>query len=134
MDVRVLQSPVLRRALLLAPLPATAFTAGPSLDHAIALQTAGRLPEALREYHSLAGSSDPEVAATALSNACVIPPMTGSSEHGARDVNQGSRNFLQFDSPPGKKRSEGILYRLERAGSHHCEALFRAGGDSGGSS
>src|SRR3954471_13442687 len=72
MDVRVLQSPVLRRALLALLLPAAAFAAGPSLDHAIALHTAGRLPEALRGYHALAGASDPEVAATALSNACVI--------------------------------------------------------------
>src|SRR3954469_2407281 len=67
-----LQSPVLRRALLLALLPAAVFAAGPSLDHAIALHTAGRLPEALREYHALAGSSDRIGAATALSNACVI--------------------------------------------------------------
>src|SRR3954463_2872724 len=66
-----LQSPVLPRALLLALLPAAVFAAGPSLDHAIALHTAGRLPEALREYHALAGSSDRIVAATALSNACV---------------------------------------------------------------
>jgi Tfp pilus assembly protein PilF len=64
---------VLPRALLLALLPTAAvFAAEPSLDHAIALHTAGRLPEALREYHALAGSSDPVVAATALSNACVI--------------------------------------------------------------
>jgi tetratricopeptide (TPR) repeat protein len=63
---------VLRRILLAILIPVTAFAAKPSLDHAIALHTAGRLPEALREYHALAGSSDRVVAATALSNACVI--------------------------------------------------------------
>ncbi|HEY3569958.1 MAG TPA: CHAT domain-containing tetratricopeptide repeat protein [Thermoanaerobaculia bacterium] len=63
---------MLRRTLLLALFPAAVFAAGPSLDHAIALHTAGRLPEALREYQALAGSADSVVAATALSNACVI--------------------------------------------------------------
>ncbi|HEY4562534.1 MAG TPA: tetratricopeptide repeat protein, partial [Thermoanaerobaculia bacterium] len=63
---------MLRRTLLLALLPAAVFAAEPSLDRAIALHTAGRLPEALREYQALAGSSDRVVAATALSNACVI--------------------------------------------------------------
>lgn len=63
---------MLRRTFFLALLPAAVFAAGPSLDHAIALYTAGRLPEALREYHALAESADRGVAATALSNACVI--------------------------------------------------------------
>jgi tetratricopeptide (TPR) repeat protein len=63
---------VLRRILLLGLIPAAAFAAGPALDHAIALHTAGRPREALREYHALAGATDPAVAATALSNACVI--------------------------------------------------------------
>ncbi len=53
-------------------LPAAAFAAGPSIDHAVALHTAGRLPEALREYHALAKTSDPAVAALALGNACVL--------------------------------------------------------------
>jgi len=63
---------VLRRIFLALLVPAAVFAAEPSLDHAIALHTAGRLPEALREYHALAGSSDRGAVATALSNACVI--------------------------------------------------------------
>jgi tetratricopeptide (TPR) repeat protein len=63
---------VLRRIFLAILVPAAVFAAEPSLDHAIELHTAGRLREALREYQALAGSSDPAVAATALSNACVI--------------------------------------------------------------
>ena len=56
-------------ALLLTP---AAGLAEPSIDHAIALHTAGRLLEALREYHALAKTSDPAVAALALGNACVL--------------------------------------------------------------
>ncbi len=63
---------MLRRILPAILVPAAVLAAGPSLDHAIALHRAGRLPEALREYHALAGSADPVISATALSNACVI--------------------------------------------------------------
>jgi tetratricopeptide (TPR) repeat protein len=65
---------VLRRFILALALllPAGAFAAGPSIDHAVELHTAGRLPEALREYHALAKTSDPAVAALALGNACVL--------------------------------------------------------------
>lgn len=65
---------MLRRFLLALALllPAAAFAAGPSIDHAIELHTAGHLPEALREYHALAQTSDPAVAALALGNACVL--------------------------------------------------------------
>jgi len=62
-------APILALALLL---PAAALAAGPSIDHAIELHTAGRLPEALREYHALAKAPDPAVAALALGNACVL--------------------------------------------------------------
>lgn len=49
--------------------------AGQSIDRAIDLHTAGRLEEALREYHAVAaatGESDPAVAGTALTNSCLI--------------------------------------------------------------
>ena len=49
--------------------------AGQSIDRAIDLHTAGRLEEALREYHAVAaatGESDPAVAGTALNNSCLI--------------------------------------------------------------
>ncbi len=62
-------TPILALAFLL---PAAAFAAGPSIDHAIELHTAGRLPEALREYHALAKAPDLAVAALALGNACVL--------------------------------------------------------------
>jgi len=69
-----LEFPVIRRFILALALllPAAAFAAAPSIDHAIELHTAGRLPEALREYHALAKASDPAVAALALGNACVL--------------------------------------------------------------
>ncbi len=57
--------------LLLTSLPLT----GQSIDRAIDLHTAGHLEEALREYHAVAtatGESDPAVAGTALTNACLI--------------------------------------------------------------
>ncbi|HYO14417.1 MAG TPA: tetratricopeptide repeat protein, partial [Thermoanaerobaculia bacterium] len=56
-------------ALLAAPL------AGQSIEEAFELHAAGRLPEALRAYETVARStatSDLAVAATALNNACVI--------------------------------------------------------------
>jgi tetratricopeptide (TPR) repeat protein len=56
-------------ALLLTP---AAGLAEAAIDHAIELHTAGRLPEALREYQALAKTSDPGVAALALGNACVL--------------------------------------------------------------
>lgn len=49
--------------------------AAQSIDRAIDLHTAGRLEEALREYHAVAaalGTSDPAAAGTALNNACLI--------------------------------------------------------------
>ncbi|HEV2853157.1 MAG TPA: CHAT domain-containing tetratricopeptide repeat protein [Thermoanaerobaculia bacterium] len=57
--------------LVLSSLPLT----GQSIDRAIDLHTAGRLQEALREYHAVAAAterSDPAVAGTALNNSCLI--------------------------------------------------------------
>ena len=69
-------SPIFALFLLLS---AATFAAAPNLDHAIGLHRAGRLPEALREYHALAASPDPATAATALMNACVIQNDLGDS-------------------------------------------------------
>jgi tetratricopeptide (TPR) repeat protein len=84
-------------------LPAAALAAGPSLDRAIALHTAGRLQEALREYHALAGASDPAVAATALSNACVIQNDLGDYRAALPDC----RRALELSRPLGDAEALG---------------------------
>ena len=120
MDVRGLQSSVLPRALLLTLLPTAAvFAAEPALDHAIALHTAGKLPEALREYRALARSSDPVVAATALSNACVIQNDLGEYKAALPDCRRalevcrtlgdpGTLARAPCRPPPGSSRRWGI--------------------------
>jgi len=110
---------VRRRILLTVLLPAAVFAVGPSLDHAIALHTAGRLPEALREYRALARSSDPVVAATALSNACVIQNDLGEYKAALPDCRRalevcralgdpGTLARALCRPPPGSSRRWGI--------------------------
>jgi tetratricopeptide (TPR) repeat protein len=75
-------------------LPAAALAASPSIDHAIQLHTAGRLKEALREYHATAkamGASDPAVVGTALNNACVIQMNLGEYREALPDCREALR-------------------------------------------
>src|SRR3954451_19044503 len=96
-------------SLVLALLvPVASLAAGPSIDHAIQLHTAGRLKEALGEYHAVVaavGASDPAVVGTALNNACVIQMNLGEYRAALPDCREA--------------------LRLSRAGGHP-EALAQA--------
>lgn len=66
----------------------------PTIDHAIRLHTAGRLKEALGEYHAVAvavGTSDPAVVGTALNNACVIQMNLGAYREALPDCREALR-------------------------------------------
>ncbi|HEY4596722.1 MAG TPA: tetratricopeptide repeat protein [Thermoanaerobaculia bacterium] len=82
-------------SLVLALLvPVASLAAGPSIDHAIQLHTAGRLKEALGEYHAVAaavGASDPAVVGTALNNACVIQMNLGEYRAALPDCREALR-------------------------------------------
>jgi hypothetical protein len=73
------------------------------------------------------GEADYEDSETVLS-------MTGRLlEYGTRDVNRGVATSCNLIPRTGKITLTRIAYLLERAGSRHFEALFRAGRVSGGS-
>jgi tetratricopeptide (TPR) repeat protein len=64
------------------------------MDRALQLHTAGRLKEALREYHAVAaavGAADPAVADTALNNACVIQMNLGEYREALPDCREALR-------------------------------------------
>lgn len=69
------------------PAPLTAQ----SIDGALALHQAGKLREALRAYHALAGDPDPAVAATARNNACVLQMDLGDYRGALPDCREALR-------------------------------------------
>ena len=64
------------------------------MDRAMQLHAAGRLREALREYHAVAaalGASDPAVVGTVLNNACVIQMNLGEYRAAQPDCREALR-------------------------------------------
>ena len=126
-------------AWLLPALPALAAVPPPSppqssaldraLDRAIALHQAGRLDEALREYHAVAaaGATDPAIAAAALSNACVIQNDRGDYRAALPDCRQAlAQSRLLGDAGTLGRALNNLGLGLEALGeTAEAEARFR---------
>jgi tetratricopeptide (TPR) repeat protein len=79
-----------------------------SIDRAVALHTAGRLREALREYHAVAAATeraDPAVAATAFNNACVILMDLGDNRAALPDCRNALRILRTAGDPETLSRA-----------------------------
>ncbi len=113
---------------LAAPPPATPAL-DRALDHAIALHQAGRLAEALREYHAVAaaGSADPAIGAAALSNACVIRNDRGDYRAALPDCRQALAQSRRLgDAATLGRALNNLGLGLEALGeTAEAEARFR---------
>ena len=100
-----------------------------ALDHAIALHQAGRLPEALREYHAVAaaGAADPAIGAAALSNACVIQNDHGDYRAALPDCRRAlAQSRLLGDAETLGRALNNLGLALEALGeTAEAEARFR---------
>jgi tetratricopeptide (TPR) repeat protein len=112
--------PALALALVLAP--------SPSIDKALELHTAGRLPEALREYHAVvAAGGDPAVVATALHNACALQMDLGDYRAALPDCREALRRLRDQKDPAAIGQALNNLgLALETAGeTAEAEQRFR---------
>lgn len=122
----------LSRCLALAPILLAGLPlAAQSIDRAIELHTAGRLREALQEYHAVlaaAGGSDPAVASTASNNACVIHMDLGDYREALPDCRRALRLLQDAGDPAALSRAFNnlglVLQVLGETGA--AERNFRA--------
>lgn len=119
-------------SLALAPVLLSGLPlAGQSIDRAIELHTAGRLREALAEYHAvLAGDegSDPAVASTATNNACVLHMDLGDYREALPDCRRALSLLETQGDPEALSRAYNNLGLVLQALGESAEAerSFRA--------
>ena len=107
--------PALSLALLLAP--------APSIDRALELHTAGRLPEALREYHAVvAAGGDPAAVATALHNACALQMNLGDYRAALPDCREALRRLRDQKDPAAIGQALNNLGMALQAAGETAEA------------